>query len=43
VASYSFRVKSGTIDTLDNLGDVKEVSEGLKMVAALKNPQVIKS
>jgi len=43
IATEKYKVKSGTIDSLDNLGDVKEVFETLKPVVSLKNPQVIKS
>ena len=43
IATEKYKVKSGTIDTLDNLGDIKEVFETLKPVVSLKTPQVIKS
>jgi hypothetical protein len=44
VATETFKVKSGTIDSLTEYGeDVKEVFETLKPVVSLKNPQVINS
>lgn len=43
VATDKFKVKSGSIDSLNTYGDVKEVFETLKPVVSLKNPQVITS
>lgn len=42
VATEKFKIKGGTIDTLDNFdGEVKDVFEELKPVVAIKNAQVI--